>query len=412
MASQIPYNRRLRRQKWIVLGLSALAFAGAQAYNYFARGIPLGECAAGWLLGVACALLLIEIVFHVMGRWQRQMEKEILAHTQLGSVLERAKREWETTFDAMIDWVCLLQLDHSILRSNRAGEGLTGLPVREIVGKKCFSVVHGTDAPIPDCPLPRMLQSGKRESIEFFSEPLNRWLLITVDPVRDESGNLVSAVHIVRDITERVHIQEALRASEAKHRVLVEQSLQGQVVVQDWRIVFANPAFSEISGYSAGELLSMPSDEVQALVHPEDQEMVWGRLRDRLAGEPAEARYAYRGICKNGEVRWLEMSATRIEYGGKPAVQAVIVDITERRRAEDERERLIGELQEALARVKLLSGMLPICASCKKIRDDQGYWHQVEEYVRDHSEAEFSHSICPECARRLYPDYVDEDEDV
>jgi hypothetical protein len=64
-------------------------------------------------------------------------------------------------------------------------------------------------------------------------------------------------------------------------------------------------------------------------------------------------------------------------------------------------------LQAALDKVKLLSGMLPICASCKKIRDDQGYWQEVEIYVRDHSEADFSHGLCPDCIRRLYPELVD-----
>ena len=73
-------------------------------------------------------------------------------------------------------------------------------------------------------------------------------------------------------------------------------------------------------------------------------------------------------------------------------------------RAETVRERLIEELQEALARVKTLSGLLPICASCKKIRDDKGYWNQIETYIEAHSEADFSHSICPECARKLYPE--------
>lgn len=84
-------------------------------------------------------------------------------------------------------------------------------------------------------------------------------------------------------------------------------------------------------------------------------------------------------------------------------------DITERKRAEEEREKLIVQLQQALAQVKQLSGFLPICASCKKIRDDQGYWRQVEEYIREHSEAEFSHSICPDCAKRLYPELYEDD---
>ena len=74
--------------------------------------------------------------------------------------------------------------------------------------------------------------------------------------------------------------------------------------------------------------------------------------------------------------------------------------------AEEEREKLIRELQEALAKVKTLTGLLPICASCKKIRDDKGYWNQIEVYIRDHSEAEFSHGICPDCMKKLYPDEV------
>jgi DNA-binding NtrC family response regulator len=74
------------------------------------------------------------------------------------------------------------------------------------------------------------------------------------------------------------------------------------------------------------------------------------------------------------------------------------------KQAEEEREKLIHKLQEALAKVKTLSGMLPICASCKKIRDDKGYWNQIESYIRDHSEAEFSHSICPDCKKKLYGD--------
>ena len=67
-------------------------------------------------------------------------------------------------------------------------------------------------------------------------------------------------------------------------------------------------------------------------------------------------------------------------------------------------EKRSGELQQAMSKVKILSGFLPICASCKKIRDDKGYWNQIESYVRDHSEAEFSHGICPDCAEKLYPE--------
>jgi hypothetical protein len=73
-------------------------------------------------------------------------------------------------------------------------------------------------------------------------------------------------------------------------------------------------------------------------------------------------------------------------------------------KAAKERENIILELQDALAEVTTLRGIIPICASCKKVRDDKGYWNQIESYIRDHSEADFSHSICPECAKELYPD--------
>ncbi len=79
-----------------------------------------------------------------------------------------------------------------------------------------------------------------------------------------------------------------------------------------------------------------------------------------------------------------------------------------RRQAEEERERLISELRKALSEVKKLSGLLPICASCKRVRDDNGYWKQIELYIKEHSEAEFSHGVCPECAKKLYPEYYEE----
>jgi CheY-like chemotaxis protein len=75
-------------------------------------------------------------------------------------------------------------------------------------------------------------------------------------------------------------------------------------------------------------------------------------------------------------------------------------------RAERDRDSLIGELQEALASIKTLRGLLPICCHCKKIRDDKGYWSQLERYIHEHSDAEFSHSICPECLGKFYPEYA------
>ena len=100
---------------------------------------------------------------------------------------------------------------------------------------------------------------------------------------------------------------------------------------------------------------------------------------------------------------------TAITEGKRKVGFAVVTinNITGNKRKENEREKLVHELQDALAKIKTLRGLLPICASCKKIRDDKGYWNQLEAYIRDHSAAEFSHGICPECKKKLYPEFAD-----
>lgn len=117
----------------------------------------------------------------------------------------------------------------------------------------------------------------------------------------------------------------------------------------------------------------------------------------RIESDEASKRYfdLYVHLEQKVQARTLEL---------EEANRRLRVEIEERRRTEQEKEGLIPELQEALTRVKTLSGLLPICAACKKIRDDRGYWNQIEEYLHEHSEARFSHGICPDCARKLYPD--------
>ncbi len=102
------------------------------------------------------------------------------------------------------------------------------------------------------------------------------------------------------------------------------------------------------------------------------------------------------------EVDLNAMHAGAADYLVKGQIDAPLLERSiryaiERKRAQEERERLISELQDALTKIKTLSGLLPICSSCKKIRDDSGYWSQVEVYIRDHTDADFTHGLCPEC---------------
>ena len=117
--------------------------------------------------------------------------------------------------------------------------------------------------------------------------------------------------------------------------------------------------------------------------------------------EEAAAKYLdiYCNLEKKINERTMELDA---------ANGRLLCEIEERKRTEAEKEQLIVQLQNAMQDVKVLSGFLPICAACKKIRDDTGYWRQIEEYISKHSNALFSHGICPDCSKKLYPEYHEE----
>jgi len=153
--------------------------------------------------------------------------------------------------------------------------------------------------------------------------------------MRDRDKTKEQLIAELAKLRERVFELEAQGTDGKWFQTLLYQSIQGLLIVQEFRIIFTNPAFAKISGYSIEELRSLTPDQVMAMVHPEDQALVWGRFRDRLEGKDAPVRYEYRGIRKDGSVRWLEMVATRIEYQGKAAIYGALVDITERKLAED-----------------------------------------------------------------------------
>lgn len=130
----------------------------------------------------------------------------------------------------------------------------------------------------------------------------------------------------------------------------------------------------------------------------EEQQLVTSKqpVIDRLEWNPTV----------DGQPRWFSTTKAPIRGADGQVIGIVGIsrDITTRKMVEQEREGLITELREALVKNKTLHGLLPICASCKKIRDDTGYWNQLESYIRTHSEAEFSHGLCPTCALSLYGD--------
>jgi PAS domain S-box-containing protein len=156
-----------------------------------------------------------------------------------------------------------------------------------------------------------------------------------------------------------------------------------------------NPAWERTLGFTIAELTSRPFIE---FVHPDDRERTLTQNSDVRAGGRAlgfENRYR----CKDGSYRWFRWNAA--PDASWSVIYSVARDITEAKEAEEERERLVRELQAALAEVKTLQQILPLCSYCRKIRDDEDYWQSVESYVAKHTGARFSHGICPDCYTKV-----------
>lgn len=154
----------------------------------------------------------------------------------------------------------------------------------------------------------------------------------------------------INDITERKRAEsqgaialEALQESEERYRSLVENANEAIYVAQDAMIKFINRAGVEMSGYSEEEIISKPFIE---FIHPDDHAMVRERYLERLRGEELEPRFTFRFITRSGNIKWLEMSAARINYEGKPATLNIVTDITERKRAQDKIIELNAELEQ------------------------------------------------------------------
>jgi PAS domain S-box-containing protein len=163
-------------------------------------------------------------------------------------------------------------------------------------------------------------------------------------------------------------------------------------------IIDANEQACRYYGYSKDELTAMTVLDINTLPpHEVKQEM-------QRAKQELRNHFFFCHQLASGDIREVEVHSGPIMFKGEKLLYTIVYDITERNAKEREREELIEKLEKAMHEIKQLQGIIPICASCKKIRDDKGAWNQLEAYISEHSEARFSHGICPECAARLYPE--------
>lgn len=185
----------------------------------------------------------------------------------------------------------------------------------------------------------------------------------------------VLVIEAIQEILQRLGYVVAGKAADGHQAVEATQSLQPDVVLMDIKM----PRMDGLE--AARQILDRCPTPVVLLTAHETPELV------EQASAAGVGAYLVKPPQPRAMGRAIAIARARFD------------DLMELRR-------LNTELQSALAEIKILSGLLPICASCKKIRDDLGYWHQLEAYIRDHSEATFSHGICPDCVEKLYPDFA------
>lgn len=179
----------------------------------------------------------------------------------------------------------------------------------------------------------------------------------------------------------------------------------------DSQVFECSKEFYHLLGFDPDKDQIQP-EAILTLVRPENKDESIKAVKEMLH-EHKNLDIVVSVIRKDGVERFMNVQGehrARKDGYGKPSIFGTVQDITDQKNAQAEREKLIAELQEALSSVKVLRGLLPICAHCKKIRDDQGYWNQLESYISEKSDAQFTHGICPECLKQHYSGFeTDED---
>jgi len=315
---------------------------------------------------------------------------------QTEEALRKSEERYRTLFEESRDAIYTTTQEGEFLDANQSMLNLFGYSREEIIGLKAGETyVHPEDR----------LKFKQKMGCEGFvrdheiklrkKDGTEMECLLTAIVRKTADGNILGYQGIIRDITER-------KRAEEEYRTILRTTMDGFWITDiQGRFLDVNDAYCQLIGYSRDELLTMKISDMEAVERPEETAQRIKRIM-----ETGGARFETRHRRKDGRMIDLEVSVNYTKIGSK-RLFVFLRDITERKRIEEEREKLIYELQDALANIKTLRGLLPICSYCKKIRDDKGYWNRIESYIQDHSGAEFTHGMCPECLKKHYPDLVD-----
>src|SRR5579884_147142 len=323
------------------------------------------------------------------------------ARKRAEEALQRNQQELEDFFENALVGLRWMGPDGLILRANEAELSMLGYSRQEYVGH------HISEFEAEKGGMDEVLQRLRNgETLQNHEMRLRcksgsiKDILLNANVLWEE-GRFVRSRCFSRDVTER-RAAQAVRAYlaaivESSEDAIIGKSLDGTILT--W-----NAAAEAMYGYKAEDVKGKSSS---ILVPGSDTGELTEMYAKIKSGERI-ARYETVRVRKDGRLVHASLSLSPIhDPSGKViGVSSIERDITARKREEEVRLKLIEELTDALGSIKTLKGLLPICASCKKIRDDHGYWQKVELYISAHTGAEFTHGICPECMHRLYPEFA------
>jgi PAS domain S-box-containing protein len=307
----------------------------------------------------------------------------------------------ESVFNAIQDGIIFLDQHLTFVRVNRWMEKKFASKM-PLIGKKCYELFKERKDPCSDCPFRQALKTemSYTQVLPYPPEQTPKeWFEVSVFRLKDKNYKVIGAVAHIKEITERKQAEDLLKDEIMQRRLLVEQSRDGIVVLdQNGKVYEANRRYADMLGYSMEEVYQL---------HVWDWDTQWTKaelLKKIHEVDDTGDHFETYHRRKDGSIYNVEISSNGTIYRGMKLIFCVCRDITERKQAEKEREDLIDKLQEALKEIKTLQGLLPICSFCKKIRDENDAWQDADVYIRKHSEAGITHSICPECLQKHYPE--------